>query len=252
MKISKFFILLLLILIPTITFSQRWKLSRASYSYGIGISNYFGDIGGSMKTDASGFADIDLLNSRPTLTVGYRYKLHERIAVKANLSYANIYGSDVNSKKESRNYAFSTNLFELNGHVEFHITKEKTVVSYKTMSMRGKLRRFNVGLNFYMFAGAGVAYYKPKAKDNLLNDPRFNDSKNFGVVVPFGVGVRYPLTTKTSIGLEIGRRFITSDYVDGLSPENSANEHKDGYYFTVINVSYKIKRKSNSRKELRF
>jgi len=202
-----------------------------------------------MKTDASGFADIDLVNSRPTLAVGYRYKLHERLAIKANLTYANIHGSDVNSKNESRNHTFSTNMFELNSHIEFHITKEKTVVSYKTMSMRGKLRKFNVGLNIYIFAGAGVAYSKPKAKDNLIYDQRFNDGKNFGVVVPFGVGVRYPLSTKASVGLELGRRFITSDYIDGFNTEFS--QSKDVYYFTVINVSYKIKRKSNSKKELR-
>jgi uncharacterized protein DUF6089 len=236
MKASKSFILVILMLIPTITFSQRWKLSRSEYSYGIGISNYFGDIGGSINTDASGFADIDIANTRPSLAVGYRYKLHERIAAKANLTYANFHGSDVKSINEGRNNSFSTNMFELNGHIEFHITKEKTVVSYKTMSMRGKLRRFNAGFNVYMFAGAGVAY--------------FIDNKNFGIVVPFGIGVRYPITTKSSIGLEFGRRFITSDYVDGFNTESS--EAKDVYYFTVINVSYKIKRKSNSRKELRF
>jgi len=250
MKTYKFFILLTLVLIPTMAFSQRWKLSRSEYSYGIGISNYFGDIGGSVKTDASGFADVDMSNSRPILAAGYRYKLHERIAVKANLTYANIHGSDVKSSNEARNNTFTANMFEFNGHVEFHITKEKTVVSYKTMSMRGKLRRFNAGLNFYMFAGAGVAYFKPKAKDNLVNDSRFNDNKNFGLVVPFGLGVRYPITTKSSIGLEFGRRFITSDYVDGFTTEFS--ESKDVYYFTVISVSYKIKRKSNSRTELRF
>ncbi len=250
MKTSKIFILLILMLIPTLMFSQRWKLSRSEYSYGIGVANYFGDIGGAIKTDASGFADIDMANTRPTLAVGYRYKLHERLAVKANLTYANIHGSDVESINEGRNNTFSTNMFELNGHIEFHITKEKNIVSYKTMSMRGKLRKFNVGLNVYMFAGAGVAYFKPKALDNLTNDSRFIDNKNFGVVVPFGIGVRYPLTTISSIGLEFGRRFITSDYVDGFNTESS--EAKDVYYFTVINVSYKIKRKSNSRKELRF
>lgn len=250
MKTSKFLVLLVLMLVPTLMYSQRWKLSRSEYIYGIGVSNYFGDIGGSKKEDASGFADIDIVNTRPSLAVGYRYKLYEKIAVKANLTYANIHGSDEKSINEGRNYSFTTNMFELNGHVEYHITEEKAVVSYKSMSLRGKLKKFNAGLNLYVFAGVGVAYFKPKALDDFSASSRYIDNKNLGLVVPFGVGLKYPISTKSYIGLEFGRRFITSDYVDGFSPELSNS--RDVYYFTVISVSTKIKKKSNRRPEYRF
>lgn len=250
MKIAKYIIFLFFVTAPVITFAQRWKLSRSEYIYGIGVSNYFGDIGGSEKADASGFADIDFANTRPTLSVGYRYKLYERVAIKAGLTYANIHGTDVKSVNEERNYSFTTNMFELTGHVEYHITEEKAVVSYKSMSLRGKLKKFNAGVNLYVFLGVGGAYFKPKALDDFAESERFNQNKNMGLVVPFGIGLKYPLTSNSYIGLEFGRRFITSDYIDGFSPE--ASDAKDVYYFTVINVSYKIKKKSKRRTEYRF
>jgi hypothetical protein len=141
-------------------------------------------------------------------------------------------------------------MFELSGHIEYHITEEKTVVSYKSMSLRGKLKKFNAGLNFYVFLGVGGAYFKPKALDNFSSSDRYVGNKNLGLVVPFGLGIKYPISSKTYVGLELGRRFITSDYLDGFSPELS--EARDLYYFTVINVSYKIKKKSNRRPEYRF
>lgn len=250
MKTSNYIILIILMVLPTLSSAQRWKLSRSEYMYGIGVANYFGDIGGSEKADASGFADIDIAATRPSLSVGYRYKLYERIALKASLTYANIHGTDVKSANEGRNYSFTSNMIEFNGHVEYHITEEKTVVSYKSMSLRGKLKKFNAGINLYVFLGVGGAYFKPKALDDFSDSERFIENKNMGLVVPFGVGLKYPLTSKSYVGLEFGRRFITSDYVDGFSPE--ASEAKDVYYFTVINVSYKIEKKSKRRIEYRF
>ncbi len=249
MKSYKYILLFSLLIIPTLVFSQKWKLSRSEYVYGIGISNYFGDIGGSSKADAFGITDLDLAYSRPVLAVGYRYKLYERIAVKANLSYANIHGSDAKSINEGRNYSFTTNMFELNGHVEYHITKEMHMVSYKSMSMRGKVKKFNTGINFYVFAGIGGAYFKPKAKDSFVGSSRFVDNKNLTFVFPVGLGLKYPLTGTTYIGLELGCRFTTTDFIDGFKPENS--DSNDIYYFTVINVSTKIKKKKR-RSDYRF
>jgi opacity protein-like surface antigen len=241
MKVFKHIVLFSLLLIPTLGFSQKWKLSRSEYTYGVGISNYFGDIGGSSKADALGIADLDLAYSRPVLAVGYRYRLYASIAVKANLSYANIYGSDVKSIYEGRKYSFTTNMFELNGQVEYHIIKEKQMVSYKIMSMRNKVQKFNIGINLYVFAGVGGAYFKPKAKDSFAGDARFVDNKNLTFAFPVGFGLRYPLSSTTNIGLELGGRFTTTDFIDGFSPE--ASNSNDIYYFTVINVSTKIKRK---------
>lgn len=249
MQIKKSLILFFLVVIPVLGFSQRWKLSRQEYIYGIGVSNYLGDIGGANSRDASAFQDIDIVNTRPVLSVGYRYRMYERFAIKGSLSYANLYGADVNSVNESRDYSFKANLFELCGHVEYHITEEKQMISYSSMSMRGKLRKMNAGINFYVFAGLGGAYFKPKAIDGDFSG-RFDGSKNFSLIFPVGLGLKYPISPKSYIGLEFGRRFVTTDYLDGFSPE--ASEKKDAYYFTVISVSTKIKKRAKRKPEFRF
>lgn len=250
MKVSKQILIIVLFMIPTLSFSQRWKLSRSEMVYGVGISTYVGDIGGAAEEDAMALMDFDLASTRPALEIGYRYKLYERISLKASLTYGRLHGSDASSKNENRNYAFSANMFELSGQVEYHITEEKTVVSYKSMSLRGKLKKFNAGVNLYVFLGVGGSYFKAKALDDFSSSERYNGNNNLGLVVPFGLGLKYPITTKTYVGLEIGRRFITSDYIDGFSPEQS--EARDVYYFTVINVTYKIKKKSNRKPKYRF
>jgi opacity protein-like surface antigen len=246
----KYIILLVIVLVPALGFAQRWKLSRAEYMYGIGISNYLGDLGGANSRDASFFQDIDIANTRYVLSVGYRYRLYQRIAVKGSLSYAKLYGADVNSVNENRDYSFKSNLIELSGHVEYHITEEKQMVSYSSMSLRGKLRKVNAGINFYVFAGIGGAYFKPKSLEGSSYDGRYVGNKNLSLVFPVGLGLKYPISTRAYIGLELGRRFITSDYIDGFSPD--PGQKKDAYYFTVISVSYKIKKKSNRRPEYRF
>ena len=237
-------------MVSSFGYSQRWKLSRSEYVYGIGVNNYFGDIGGAMNAGSSGFADIDIGYTRPVIAIGYRYKIYERVAIKANLSYANIHGSDAKSQYEGRNYTFTTNMVEFNGHVEYHITEEKHMVRYSSMSMRGKLKKFNAGVNVYVFLGIGGAYFKPKSLDEFSESGRYVGSKNLALVVPFGIGFKYPISTRSYVGLEFGRRFVTSDYIDGFSPEGSNS--RDLYYFTVISVSYKIKKKSNRRPEYRF
>lgn len=245
MRAIKYILLFCLLLVSTFGFSQNWKLSRSAYTYGIGISNYFGDIGGASKIDASAFSDLDLAYSRPLLAVGYHYKVEERIAVNGNLTFANMHGSDANSFNELRDYSFTTNIYELSGKVEYHITKETQIRSYGGKSISGKILRFNKGVNLYVFAGIGGAYFKTTAKDNLINEPRFTDEKHLALVFPVGIGAKYPLSSTTYIGLELGGRFTTSDYIDGFTTESSTS--KDIYYFTVINVSTKIKRTKRRR-----
>ena len=249
MKIVKTILFILLMIISTTSFSQRWKLSRSELVYGVGVSNYFGDIGGAIGSNALGFGDIDIMSSRPVLAIGYRYKLYDRVAIKANLNYAKIHSSDVKSSNEIRKYSFSTNIFELNVHAEYHFTKEKLVATYSAMSLRGKLGNIKNNLNFYAFAGVGGAYFKPKANEELLQRG-FVENKNLALVIPFGLGVKYPLSSKTFVGLELGRRFVTSDYMDGFSPK--ASNTRDLYYFTVINVSYRIEKRKKGRRKYRF
>lgn len=247
-KMKKQFSLLIIILLllPFFSYGQKWKLNRQELIGGVGLANYFGDIGGAEDPDASILLDVDFAYTRPNLMVGYRYRLADRLAVKGSLTYANFYGWDKSSKNEARDYAFSSNLIELYGHIEYHITPEKQLITYSTMSLRSGLKKLNASINVYVFVGIGGAYFKPKAKENFVGSDRFNDSKNLALVLPVGIGAKYPLRSDLFIGMEFSPRFTTTDYIDGFSPNLS--ENNDLYYLTTIYVSYKIKQKNRKPK----
>jgi hypothetical protein len=92
-------------------------------------------------------------------------------------------------------------------------------------------------IHLYLFGGIGGVLSNPKPlKDfNLI----IRDDQKFGLVFPLGVGVKYSIDTKWSIGAEFGPRFTLTDGIDGYVSDFS--DHNDFYYFTSINAIYKLR-----------
>jgi len=57
--------------------------------------------------------------------------------------------------------------------------------------------------------------------------------------------MQYGIDKRWAASFEVGRRFTTSDYLDGFSSEGS--KKKDMYYFALISVNYKFKPFSGRR-----
>jgi hypothetical protein len=242
----KYTAILFLVMLPLLSFSQRWKLRRAEAVVGLGASNYFGDIGGAASdNNLLGLKDIDLFSTRPNIAVGGRYRLTEDMNLRGNFAFGYLEGTDMESKNEPRNYAFSTSIFEFSGIFEYCLIPENNPVNFSLGSLRDGLRSNNANLNTYVFAGLGASYFDVKALDDLATSDRFNDSKNMTLVVPVGVGIKYPVASMTHIGFEIGGRWTSTDYIDGLTTKWS--EAYDIYYFTNFNVVFKISTHSRGR-----
>ncbi|MGM0496374.1 MAG: DUF6089 family protein [Bacteroidota bacterium] len=238
-KKFKYCLILILIVLPLLSFSQRWKFQRMEATAGIGSSHFFGDIGGTAdENNLLGLKDISVKYTRPNLNFGGRYRITEELNAKANLIFGYLEASDENSRNESRNYAFSSSVFEFSGQVEYNIIPEKRPRTYSVMSLRDGLRTFDRTLNTYVFAGLGGIYFNPKPLADLEDSGRFSDDKHFGFIIPFGVGVKYPLNSKLHVGFELGARWSATDYIDGLTTQYS--EYNDVYYFTLLNVILKI------------
>lgn len=240
----------LLIIITLSAYSQRWKLGRFEMVYGIGTSNYFGDIGGSDKPDKWSVADLDFRYTRPVVSVGCRYKIKEKVSIKANLNYAYIYGSDANSLNDSRSYSFSSNIFEIYGHIEYELISAERFMNYSSRGIRDGLKKFHSSISVYTFVGIGGILFFPKAKDDFAVSERFVNNKHIALGIPLGFGVRYPLNSQLHVGFEFGGRFTSTDYIDGFSPK--ASKTVDMYYISVINISYKVKKRSFRRKNPHF
>ncbi len=232
-------LLVLLILIPGITQAQRWKLRRYEAMFGVGTSSFYGDIGGtSEKDNLLGFRDIQLQYSRPAFDIGFRYKLSGITAVKFNMVFGIISGNDLNSRNDGRKFAFNSTIFEPSLQFEYYILPEERGYSSAALfNRRGMVNNFSK-FNVYLFGGVGGVFYNPKPLRDFEQQFTDNFSK-FGATFPVGLGLKYSIDAKWSLGLELGRRFTSTDYIDGYTSKHS--EHKDTYYFGIFSAVYKIR-----------
>ncbi|MDP4186927.1 MAG: DUF6089 family protein [Bacteroidota bacterium] len=228
----KTIVLILMLVHPLFLFGQQWMSMRFEVFGGVGTSNYYGDIGGGTSGNS-----LSLGDTHPSFTLGARYMILEKVALKTSFIYGSVIGSDEGSKNADRNYSFSTSLFEPSIQGEYYFLSQEKRRGHSIYNRHGLISNF-IGFEAYGFAGLGTAFFKVTPKGDLKNV--FVD--NFGhtaFVLPIGIGCKVTLSNRSSIGLELGRRILSSDYIDGYTSQFS--KHNDVYYFGSISYVYRIK-----------
>ena len=182
--------------------------------FGIGSSNYFGDIGGADSKITGWQAafdhfDIDLWQTRVALTGGARIMPLPFLAISAQLSPIFLSGNDARSNYAYRGYSFNTSIIELSAQVEYYIANRMT------------------GFAPYVFGGVGGMGYGYKS--NAI-DKRTWDTGNTFIL---GFGSRFPQTHKITHSLDFAFHFTTTDYLDGFSTDRKS---PDMFFL----ISYKI------------
>ncbi len=246
---AKLFLILLMVIIPLLSHAQRWRLRRYEPYAGIGVTSFYGDIGGFSGTNtAMGFKDIQLEYSRPSIVLGLRYKLDSDMALKFNMVYGFVTANDVGSRNDARNYAFSSTIFEPSLQFEYYLLSEgRGLASSALFNKRGMVNNYS-RFYIYVFGGLGGVFFNPKPQEDFETVFEDNFTK-FGAVIPVGLGLKLSIDANWSLGLELGRRFTTTDFIDGYTSKFS--DHKDTYYIGVFNVIYKIRNDRQGRPLLR-
>lgn len=236
------FSLLLILTTALAALPQQWKLAPLEVYGGISSFQYFGDIGGSAtESNLLGLKDISFTKIRPGLTAGGRYQVIKPLVIKASYSFGFLTQSDIGSRNEPRNFAFRTMINEAYVGAEFYLIPESDEnYFYSIMQVRGGLRHYKQPLSLYVSLGAGGVYYNAEARDDLLTSSRFVGDKSFTMIVPVGIGVKYAIMPKISIGAELKARYTLTDYLDGVT--SSFSKFNDIYYSLNINVNYKIQK----------
>lgn len=155
----------------------------------------------------------------------YRYNITPRWAVRANIIFAEVSGSDQQTnKKNPRNLSFTSPITEISAQAELNFLR--------LYSKAGK-NRFTP----YIFAGVGLFSFNPRAELNgqtfdlqhlgtegqgLPDEKKFYSLTNF--CIPFGIGFRYNVAKFMCIGIEWGMRFTLTDYLDDVSGNYYDNE----------------------------
>lgn len=235
------FFTLLLLLFPALGFAQQWKKQRKEIVVGIGASNFLGDLGGADQIGTNFYNDLEFSQTNILVNAGYRYRFTPTISFKGGVFFSRISGSDLLTKEPARNnrkLEFRSNILEVSGQFEYALIEEHIKGRY----IRGKTR---FPVNIYVFAGLGFTYFNPKSRINFEGpwislQPLGTEGQGLPgqkskytrvtIVIPVGIGFKYPITNQWHVGLEYSMRATFTDYMDDVS----------GYYFdrNAIGAAY--------------
>lgn len=225
-------LILCLIILPTLVNAQRWKRQRYEWVAAIGATQFLGDVGGRNQIGSDWFFDLDAASTRYVANIGFRYKISPYVSAKTGFSFGEIYGDDKYTKepyRNNRNIHFRSPIVEWATQVEVSWMQEQIGSRYKIRRVRGRGRR---GSRVYVYGFAGVAllYMNPMAKfdgkwhslrklhtEGQTVVPSRNEYSNWQFTIPFGVGMKYSIDKKSSIGIEYGLRKTFTDYMDDVS-----------------------------------
>ncbi len=237
MKRYLLLILGLLFILPLDLYSQRlknrWKGMRGEINFGIGASNFLGELGGADQIGTHFFRDFEFSETQLALQVGYRYKLSRSIALNSHLTYGNVSGDDKLTKEFFRNYRnlkFKSHIFEWNVNGEFAFIKDQVGHRYRLRGVRGQ-RGYE--MMSYVFVGVGLFHFNPKTQlgegggewielkplhteGQSLIETRKNYHK-VQLCIPVGIGFKYTISRRWGIGIEYGIRKTFTDYIDDVS-----------------------------------
>lgn len=211
-------------------YKQRWKAYRTEVHFGAGPSNFLGELGGADQIGTDYLKDLEISQTRLSLSGGLRYKLSQMFAMNTKITYGKLSGSDDLTKEFFRHYRnlnFKTNIWELSTNLEVAFIREQVGHRYRLRGVRGQ-KGFE--MSAYGFVGIGAFYFNPKGEKNgswvkLRNlgtegqgiSSTRKKYSNVQVCIPVGIGFKYSFDRRWGIGLEYGIRKTFTDYIDDAS-----------------------------------
>ncbi|MEM6735739.1 MAG: DUF6089 family protein [Bacteroidota bacterium] len=201
-----------------LTFLIYSALSSAQFMEfggGLGSMNYSGDLVRGYSFSTSSIAG----------TVFYRMNFSEILTIKLGLTIGSLRGSEtpIDAFAIERDHSFNSNLVELSSVFEYHFLDFKTSDS-------------PVNYSPYIFGGVGVISY---------DAPTDEETSQLQFVLPMGVGFKYLIKKKYTIGFEAGARKTFFDYLDGISDGDIIDKDyqygnpkdDDWFFFTGLTFS---------------
>ena len=202
----------LIICLPFASFAQNSIVQEGEFGVGIGAAHYFGDLNTRAKLN------------RPKLAAGifFRKNFGNYIAMRVSGNYAQLGYSDIynthNEYMHRRNLSFNTNVWELALQGDFNF--------YRFMPGEPDFR-----FTPYVTFGISAFNYDPYAYLNgqkyvlrtLGTEGQAIDSlhrkpySSMAVAFPFGVGIKYSINERITLGFEVVYRFTNTDYLDDVS-----------------------------------
>jgi opacity protein-like surface antigen len=196
---------------------------------GIGLTQYTGDVASTIKP----------LNTRFGGEAYLRYNLNTVWALRANVGgyFISAWTKNANDpylNNEQNRYAF--NAFGGDGAI---------LLEYNFFNFRG--RKKYPKFSPYVFAGIGGAGFKRDSED--IGD-EVDSERGLGIktsiVLPFGMGIKFPLSPKFNWAVEFRSVKLFSDEIDGIYGDfdtrfpQAVEDKADMYYYLGVSVAYRF------------
>ncbi len=210
---------------------ERWDKNRHQLQFGIGASNFLGDLGGKDAIGTNDFKDLELSLTKLSAFVGWKYALRKNLHLRTDFTWGQVEGDDKLTQeifRQNRNLNFRSHIFDLSAmfELEIPIKREKGHI-YDIRGARGWKHK---GSSFHLFAGLGGFYYNPRTKldgqwvdlrplrtegQGLPDGPDMY--KRVSLCIPVGLGLSTRISKQWSLALEATYRFTFTDYIDDVS-----------------------------------
>jgi hypothetical protein len=195
---AKYLAILLLTFVSLTATAQTWEVGGFA-----GGAGYMGDLNQNDPFKFSGVAGGAFV----------RRNFDGYLSLKLGFNYGVIKGADSlsqNAQAFSRNLSFKTQLSELSLTGEFNFMEYVPSVSKNYYTP-------------YVFAGIAYTGYTPQAVyQGQTYDLRTLQTEGVSypgstIAIPFGVGIKYNIAGRLTLGADLGYRIASTDYLDDVS-----------------------------------
>jgi hypothetical protein len=234
-----FLLIFLLGIFYQVSEAQLWKLKRLELSGGLGVTSFYGDVGGySHGLNWGGIKDITFLQTRYDASFSVKYRVTRDVNIRVSLSSGLFRATDQRGSNEGRRFESRTTFMEPALMGEYYFIRNGAENSYlfnkgKSHSHMNVFKR----LDFCFFTGVGGLFYTINANERLAAHGL--DPNGTALVIPIGLGGDFAAFPSFNLGAEFGFRYSFSDNLDGYTSQYSSSN--DVYYFFNLTATYRLK-----------
>ena len=206
MKRTLLIILTLCLAVPY-SEAQLWKMRKWEASAGLGMSQFFGDIGGySIYKNLLGIKDISYLQTRFDVTGSIKYRISQEINARISFTGGMLHATDFRGSNEARGFESTISIFEPALLGEYYFVKNESENSYRFLTGKSKFPdQLLASLDLYVFTGIGGLSYSVNGNPALVI--RGLKTGGFSVVIPVGLGATLIYSPDLNFGVELGGRY---------------------------------------------
>ena len=226
-------------LLPLFASGQRVELSGY-----VGYASYQGDVNESPI--------FSLQSAHLAFGIKLAYMLNQNMSISYSMVNGKISGDDQNfpSRRDwTPNLSFDAVFSEHSMLFTYYpFNRSKGILSsYKVKEKLYRVGCPSVKLKYkkkfspFVFAGAGLGFFSPNVS-GLPSDAaelQTGAYSNTHLVLPFGGGARVELTPRLGVSAEVGMRFTSTDYIDGISDSRNPR-FKDWFVSGGLRLAYKF------------